>query len=252
MIDRRHRAARRDAAGRRPATRSSARAGSPGSSPAELAERIRDAAVRLRPRRHRPPGGGAAGRPAARRRARLRGQGEPGAGRRRRISAGSGLGADVASGGELATVAPGRDRAGPGRDDRPGQARRRAAGRGRRPAIRAVTVESPGELARLEAIAARGRPRPAGLLRAAVSEHARLERVRLVGDDGAGKFGMDAAGPGRVGGPRGRVAASRAAGTARLRRLERPRRRGARRARRGDRAQAARRLALRCGDRGSG
>jgi len=29
-------------------------------------------------------------------------------------------------------------------------------------------------------------------LRAAVSERARLERVRLVGDDGAGKFGMDA------------------------------------------------------------
>ena len=31
------------------------------------------------------------------------------------------------------------------------------------------------------------------LLRAAVTEGARLERVRLVGDDGAGKFGMDAA-----------------------------------------------------------
>ena len=59
--------------------------------------------------------------------------------------------------------------------------------------IRAVTVESPGELARLEPIAARaGRVQPV-LLRAAVSEHARLERVRLVGDDGAGKFGMDAA-----------------------------------------------------------
>jgi diaminopimelate decarboxylase len=59
--------------------------------------------------------------------------------------------------------------------------------------IRAVTVESPGELARLERIAAdAGRIQPV-LLRAAVSEHARLERVRLVGDDGAGKFGMDAA-----------------------------------------------------------
>ena len=57
--------------------------------------------------------------------------------------------------------------------------------------IRAVTVESPGELARLEAIAAAaGRVQPV-LLRAAVSENARLERVRLVGDDGAGKFGMD-------------------------------------------------------------
>ena len=31
------------------------------------------------------------------------------------------------------------------------------------------------------------------MLRVAVSERARLERVRLVGDDGAGKFGMDAA-----------------------------------------------------------
>ena len=37
-----------------------------------------------------------------------------------------------------------------------------------------------------------GRVQPV-LLRAAVSEQARLERVRLVGDDGAGKFGMDAA-----------------------------------------------------------
>ena len=59
--------------------------------------------------------------------------------------------------------------------------------------VRAVTVESPGELGRLEAIAAEaGRIQPV-LLRAAVSERARLERVRLVGDDGAGKFGMDAA-----------------------------------------------------------
>jgi diaminopimelate decarboxylase len=57
--------------------------------------------------------------------------------------------------------------------------------------VRAVTVESPGELSRLEAIAAEvGRAQPV-LLRAAVSERARLERVRLVGDDGAGKFGMD-------------------------------------------------------------
>ena len=54
-------------------------------------------------------------------------------------------------------------------------------------------MESPGELARLEGIAANaGRVQPV-LLRAAVSEQARLERVRLVGDDGAGKFGMDAA-----------------------------------------------------------
>jgi diaminopimelate decarboxylase len=103
-----------------------------------------------------------------------------------------GLGADVASGGELATARRARiepDRivmTGPGKRDDELAA---AVGAG----IRAVTVESPGELARLEAIAAAaGRVQPV-LLRAAVSEHARLERVRLVGDDGAGKFGMDAA-----------------------------------------------------------
>ena len=103
-----------------------------------------------------------------------------------------GLGADVASGGELATArragiaATGIVMTGPGkRDDELAAAV--TAG------IRAVTVESPGELARLERIAAAaGRVQPV-LLRAAVSEHARLERVRLVGDDGAGKFGMDAA-----------------------------------------------------------
>jgi diaminopimelate decarboxylase len=59
--------------------------------------------------------------------------------------------------------------------------------------VRAVTVESPGELGRLEAIARQGGRVQAVLLRAAVDEHARLERVRLVGDDGAGKFGMDGA-----------------------------------------------------------
>jgi diaminopimelate decarboxylase len=58
--------------------------------------------------------------------------------------------------------------------------------------IRAVTVESVGELVRLESIAAEaGRVQPV-MLRAAVAEDVRLERVRLVGDDGAGKFGMDA------------------------------------------------------------
>jgi diaminopimelate decarboxylase len=103
-----------------------------------------------------------------------------------------GLGADVASAGELATVRRAgidQDRivmTGPGKRTDELQAAV-AAG------IRAVTVESPGELARLEHIAAgHGRVQPV-LLRAAVSEHARLERVRLVGDDGAGKFGMDAA-----------------------------------------------------------
>ena len=102
-----------------------------------------------------------------------------------------GLGADVASGGELETVRRAgisADRVvmtGPGKRD---DELRAAVAAG----IRAVTVESPGELDRLETIAAdAGRVQPI-LLRAAVSEHARLERVRLVGDDGAGKFGMDA------------------------------------------------------------
>jgi diaminopimelate decarboxylase len=103
-----------------------------------------------------------------------------------------GLGADVASAGELqlvarAGIAPDRIvMTGPGKRDDELEA---AVALG----IRAVTVESPSELARLEAIAARlGRVQPV-MLRAAVSENTRLERVRLVGDDGAGKFGMDAA-----------------------------------------------------------
>jgi diaminopimelate decarboxylase len=102
-----------------------------------------------------------------------------------------GLGADIASGGELALVRQagiGPERivmTGPGKRDAELQAAVNAR-------IRAVTVESPGELARLETIAAgAGRVQPV-LLRAAVTENARLERVRLVGDDGAGKFGMDA------------------------------------------------------------
>ncbi|MBF8289762.1 MAG: hypothetical protein HW391_730 [Chloroflexi bacterium] len=103
-----------------------------------------------------------------------------------------GLGADVASAGELATairasIEPGRIvMTGPGKRDDELQAAV-AAG------IRAVTVESPGELVRLETIAARVGRRVPIMLRAAVTEDARLERVRLVGDDGAGKFGMDAA-----------------------------------------------------------
>jgi diaminopimelate decarboxylase len=101
-----------------------------------------------------------------------------------------GLGADVASAGELALVR----RAGidPGRVVMTGPGKRddelEAAVTG---GIRAITVESPTELSRIAAIAARlGCIQPV-LLRAAVSERARLERVRLVGDDGAGKFGMD-------------------------------------------------------------
>ncbi|HEY6014782.1 MAG TPA: alanine racemase, partial [Candidatus Limnocylindrales bacterium] len=102
-----------------------------------------------------------------------------------------GLGADVASGGELATVTRAgfsADRVvmtGPGKRD---DELRAAVAAG----VRAITVESPGELARLESIAAAAGRRQPVMLRAAVSEGDRLERVRLVGDDGAGKFGMDA------------------------------------------------------------
>ena len=103
-----------------------------------------------------------------------------------------GLGADVASGGELITalragVPPDRIvMTGPGKRDIELASAVRAG-------IRAVTVESLGELHRLERVAREaGRSQPV-MLRAAVSEAARLERARLVGADGAGKFGMDAA-----------------------------------------------------------
>ena len=105
---------------------------------------------------------------------------------------GLGLGADVASGGELATALRAGVRAdrivmtGPGKRD---DELRAAIDAG----IRAVTVESLGELGRLERMARAADRRQPVLLRAAVTEGARLERVRLVGDDGAGKFGMDAA-----------------------------------------------------------
>ena len=103
-----------------------------------------------------------------------------------------GLGADVASGGELETVR--RAGIGPERVVMTGPGKREDELRAAVVAgIRAVTVESPGELERLAAIAAQSGRRQAVLLRAAVSENAHLERVRLVGDDGAGKFGMDAA-----------------------------------------------------------
>lgn len=103
-----------------------------------------------------------------------------------------GLGADVASGGELATalragIEPERIvMTGPGKRDVELASAVRVG-------IRAVTVESPGELERLERIAADiGRRQPV-MLRAATTESGRHERVRLVGDAGAGKFGMDAA-----------------------------------------------------------
>ncbi len=103
-----------------------------------------------------------------------------------------GLGADVASGGELATalragIAPERIvMTGPGKRDNELAAAVRAG-------IRAVTVESLGELGRLERIAGSIRRCQPVMLRAGVAEGTRVERVRLVGDDGAGKFGMDAA-----------------------------------------------------------
>jgi len=55
-------------------------------------------------------------------------------------------------------------------------------------------VESPAELDRLERIASHLRLPAPVLLRASTTNQGpeRLERVRLVGDDGAGKFGMDA------------------------------------------------------------
>ncbi|HYN69502.1 MAG TPA: hypothetical protein VEX41_04760 [Candidatus Eisenbacteria bacterium] len=105
--------------------------------------------------------------------------------------AGLGLGADVASAGELelvqrAGVDPDRIViTGPGKRD---DELRAAVAAG----VRAITVESPRELNRLEAIAADVGAVVPILLRAAVPRAALLERVRLVGDDGAGKFGMDA------------------------------------------------------------
>ncbi len=99
-----------------------------------------------------------------------------------------GIGADVASGGELETVLrAGFDPAviamtGPGKRDEE-LAAAVAAGLG------VLTVESPGELRRLEAVAAAAGRRQPILLRLAVSEDARLETVRLIGG-APGKFGM--------------------------------------------------------------
>jgi diaminopimelate decarboxylase len=103
--------------------------------------------------------------------------------------AGLGLGADVASGGELETalragIPPERIVfTGPGKRD---DELERAVDAG----IRVVTVESGRELVRLERIARQRDQVVPVLLRSAVSPATRLERVRLVGDDGAGKFGM--------------------------------------------------------------
>jgi diaminopimelate decarboxylase len=100
-----------------------------------------------------------------------------------------GLGADVASGGELATVLRAGIKpslivfTGPGKRDVE-LAHAVEAGLG------AVTVESPGELARLETAASAAGRRVPILLRAAATADRGMERVRLVGDEGAGKFGM--------------------------------------------------------------
>lgn len=101
---------------------------------------------------------------------------------------GCGVGADVASAGELALVLKaGFDPAdvamtGPGKRDAELEAAV-AAGVG------AITVESVGELRRLEGIAGRVGRRQRILLRLTVSEDARLETVRLIGG-AEGKFGM--------------------------------------------------------------
>jgi diaminopimelate decarboxylase len=99
-----------------------------------------------------------------------------------------GIGADVASGGELETVLrAGFEPAaiamtGPGKREAE-LAAAVAAG------IGFITVESPGELQRLEATAAAAGRRQPILLRLAVAEDARLESVRLIGGV-EGKFGM--------------------------------------------------------------
>ena len=115
--------------------------------------------------------------------------------------AGMGLGADVASGGELRhVVRAGFDPAhvvmtGPGKRADELAAAVEAG-------VRVVTVESVGELRRLALLAGGlGRVQPV-LLRANATSAGAMERVRIIGDDGAGKFGM---GPGDM-----RVAAAEA------------------------------------------
>jgi diaminopimelate decarboxylase len=103
-----------------------------------------------------------------------------------------GLGADVASGGELKrVVVAGFDPGlivftGPGKRDSE-LAAAVAAGVG------LITVESPNELRRLEAIAAIAGRRVPILLRRSVDPEiaSATESVRIIGDAGAGKFGMD-------------------------------------------------------------
>ena len=99
-----------------------------------------------------------------------------------------GIGADVASGGELETVLRAGFEpsaiamTGPGKRDTELSAAVSAG-------VGVITVESFGELKRLETIAAAAGVRQRILLRLALSEDARLETVRLIGGV-EGKFGM--------------------------------------------------------------
>ena len=103
-----------------------------------------------------------------------------------------GLGADVASGGELRHVLrAGFDPSrvvltGPGKRDEELAAAVDAG-------IRVVTVESRGELRRLATIAEAAGRRPAGPAAPVGGGRRGTERVRIIGDAGAGKFGMDEA-----------------------------------------------------------
>ncbi len=100
----------------------------------------------------------------------------------------TGIGADVASGGELETVLRAGFQpaaiamTGPGKRDAELSAAVSAG-------VGVITVESPGEMKRLEAVAAAAGVRQRILLRLAVSEDARLETIRLIGGV-EGKFGM--------------------------------------------------------------
>jgi len=102
-----------------------------------------------------------------------------------------GVGGDIASGGELELTSRAGIPAssvvftGPGKSEAEHRAAITAS-------IRAITVESPGELARLEQVAAAMGRRVPVLLRLAVGERSRHESVRIIGDAGAGKFGMGA------------------------------------------------------------
>ena len=100
-----------------------------------------------------------------------------------------GLGADVASGGELEAAlragVPSRGIVMTGPGKREDELRAATAAR-----IRAVTVESLGELQRLADIASEAGVVVPVLLRSAVTPEMNAEGIRLVGDDGVGKFGM--------------------------------------------------------------